>query len=98
MVAAAAAGAVGPARRAGDPTSPDTSGHSPADGFKAGGALPAEQPPGVVLAAVATLSLKQRGVALLKNAIERRLASAFIAANRIPLVVDQRLKDFGLDE
>jgi H+/Cl- antiporter ClcA len=35
---------------------PGTGGHSPADGFKAGGALPAEQLPGVVLAAVATLS------------------------------------------
>jgi H+/Cl- antiporter ClcA len=35
---------------------PGTGGHSPADGFKAGGALPTEQLPGVVLAAVATLS------------------------------------------
>ena len=35
---------------------PGTGGHSPADGFKAGGALPVEQLPGVVLAAVATLS------------------------------------------
>ena len=35
---------------------PGTGGHSPADGFKAGGALPAEQLPGVVLAAIATLS------------------------------------------
>ncbi len=35
---------------------PGIGGHSPADGFKAGGALPAEQLPGVVLAAVATLS------------------------------------------
>jgi len=35
---------------------PGTGGHSPADGFKAGGALPPEQLPGVMLAAAATLS------------------------------------------
>jgi H+/Cl- antiporter ClcA len=35
---------------------PGGGGHSPADGFKAGGAWPAEAVPGVVLAALATLS------------------------------------------
>jgi H+/Cl- antiporter ClcA len=36
---------------------PGTGGHSPADGFKAGGALPPAELPGVLLAALATLSL-----------------------------------------
>src|SRR5215210_84708 len=36
---------------------PGTGGHSPADGFKPGGALPPAELPGVVLAALATLSL-----------------------------------------
>lgn len=36
---------------------PGTGGHSPADGFKAGGALPPEELAGVALAALATLSL-----------------------------------------
>jgi H+/Cl- antiporter ClcA len=35
---------------------PGTGGHSPADGFKAAGALPVDQLPGVLLAALATLS------------------------------------------
>jgi H+/Cl- antiporter ClcA len=35
---------------------PGIGGHSPADGFKAGGALPPKELPGVVLAALATLS------------------------------------------
>ena len=35
---------------------PGTGGHSPADGFKAGGALPPRELPGVALAAFATLS------------------------------------------
>jgi H+/Cl- antiporter ClcA len=36
---------------------PGTGGHSPADGFKAAGALPPAQLPGVLLAALATLAL-----------------------------------------
>jgi chloride channel protein, CIC family len=36
---------------------PGTGGHSPADGFKAAGALPPAELPGVLLAALATLSL-----------------------------------------
>src|SRR4051794_21300014 len=36
---------------------PGTGGHAPADGFKAGGALPPVELPGVLLAALATLAL-----------------------------------------
>ncbi len=45
----------GPHRR-GDPLPPGTGGHPPADGLKTGGALPVNQLPGVVLAALATLT------------------------------------------
>ena len=36
---------------------PGTGGHKPAEGFKAGGASPADRAPGIILAAFATLSL-----------------------------------------
>jgi H+/Cl- antiporter ClcA len=56
MVAGTAAGAVGVAGRAGNPAFAGYRRAPPADGFKPGGALPLEQIPDVVLAAVATLS------------------------------------------